>query len=82
MKNDCNKDITQSMGPKNENQPENVWNRDRKVPDLKVFPNLPLDTPRLKDLWRDWVEEHATLEELMDDELGEKAFKEYAGLKD
>ena len=63
-------------------QLENVWDRDRKVPDLEVFPNLKVDTPRLKDLWRQWVDESATEEELTDAELGEKAFRKYAGLKD
>ena len=59
-----------------------VRDYDRKVPDLGVFPHIKVDTPRLKDLWWEWVDEHATHEELLNDELGEIAFSKYAGLND
>ena len=53
---------------------------DRIVPPLLPFPRLKLDTPRLKALWRIWVDDFATLQDLTDPNLGEKNFMKYAGL--
>ena len=48
-----------------------------KVPPLKVFPNLELDTPGLKDAWRFWVAEVSTMEERHTPDKGEQNFREW-----
>ena len=48
-----------------------------KVPPIKAFPNLDLDTPGLKSAWRFWVAEVSTLEEKLSPDNGEQYFREW-----